>query len=360
MENYYSDYKKALKAKYEQEKIGENTRFLLQPTPAKLRDLILYIFRENPHLNDLKTFEHFMGFPFDTGSIQKINNKIDAFRPLISFLKNRSDLANDDAVEMLAVLLDFTPRPFTVYRKKAVTDKMTFTTTDSIKDEIQTDKIAEETISGTQIKEPSESKITENKRIVAEVSNTKKLVTEKEMMSENIEKVVTEGEVPQKEEVPNKGTENEEPEKNNEENIPKRHKMSGKQKAGLMTGLVILALGTSIFYNIKISTQKECMQWNNDRYIAIDCDRIQPKSIYNNLLPDPIPIDEATIEKFRKIAVDSNTVFFNAKGDPLVWYCKNRSGELEYFNQPGLHPETQETLRKITPHIINKYILLNN
>lgn len=370
MENNYSDYKKALKAKYEHEKTGENANFLLEPTPAKLRDLMLYMFRENPHPNDLKTFELFMGFPFGSGSIQKINNKTDAFRPLISFLKNRSDLASQNAVEMLAILLQFTPRPYTLYRKKEVADK-SFTAIDNLKDEIRTDGIVKETITGTvikEIKELPESEI-KHKRIAAvEEISTEKLVTEKEEISDNAEKTVTEDGEGLNDAVSNKekkhaidhGIENERQRKNDEKNVPKKPKMSGRQKTGLGMGLGILALGTSIFYNIKISTQKECMQWNNDRYIAVDCDEVQPKSIYDNRLPGPLPIDAATIEKFRKITVDSNTVFFNAKGDPLVWYCKNRSGKLEYFNQPGLHPETQETLRKITPHIISKYILRNN
>lgn len=120
----------------------------------------------------------------------------------------------------------------------------------------------------------------------------------------------------------------------NKESVPKRNKISVKQKTFLATGLGILALGTSVFYNVKMSSQKECTQWNNDRYIAVDCDGSQEIDTVINQLPDPIPIDLSVIEKFRKIAVDSTTVFFNAKGDPIVWYSKIHQERLIILTNP--------------------------
>ena len=331
MENNYSDYKKALKAKYEQEKTGVNTSFLLQLTPARLRDLTLYVFREATNPDDLKTFEHFMGFPFDPSGVQKINNKIDAFRPLISFLKNRSDLASLIAVDMLAVLLDFNPRPFSKFRKKTVINENTFT-------DINTGEKENDIIEGVENtpRENETTEIDENKIEVVDEGTQDEVFQDEIIHQKNSSLIhlMSSGE--------------------NKENVPKKNKISVKQKTFLATGLGIFALGTSVFYNVKMSSQQECMQWNNDRYIAVDC-----KGINTDTIPDPIPIDISVIEKFRKIAVDSTTVFFNAKGDPMVWYSKKPSGEIDFFNQPGLHPETQATLRKITPHIINKYVLLN-
>lgn len=336
MENNYSDYKKALKAKYEQEKTGVNTSFLLQLTPARLRDLTLYVFRETTNPDDLKTFQLFMGFPFDPSGVQKINNKIDAFRPLISFLKDRSDLANPGSVEMLAVLLDFTPRPFHKFRKKTIINENTFTDIDTV--EKKNDII--EGVENTP-RENETTEIDENKIEVVDEGTQDEVFQDEIIRTKNsgLIHLMSSGE--------------------NKENVPKRNKISVKQKTFLATGLGIFALGTSVFYNVKMSSQQECMQWNDDRYIAVDCEGIGGINTVINQLPDPIPINMSVIEKFRKIAVDSTTVFFNAKGDPIVWYSKKPSGEIDFFNQPGLHPETQATLRKITPHIINKYVLLN-
>ncbi len=41
---------------------------------------------------------------------------------------------------------------------------------------------------------------------------------------------------------------------------------------------------------------------------------------------------------------------------PLIWYYKTKEEEIEYFTSPGLHPTTGETLRKITPYIIQTYV----
>lgn len=334
MENNYSDYKKALKAKYEQEKTAVNTSFPLQLTPARLRDLTLYVFRETTNPDDLKTFEHFMGFPFDPSGVKKINNKIDAFRPLISFLKNRSDLASLIAVDMLAVLLDFNPRPFSKFRKKTIINENSFTDVDTVEKETHGIEGVENTP-----RENETTEIDENKIEVVDEGTQDEVFQDEIIHPKNSSLIhlMSLGE--------------------NKESVPKRNTISVKQKTFLATGLGIFALGTSVFYNVKMSSQKECMQWNDDRYIAVDCER-KPDSITDKS-PNPILIDISVIEKFRKIAVDSTTVFFNAKGDPIIWYSKKPSGEIDFFNQPGLHPETQATLRKITPHIINKYVLLN-
>jgi hypothetical protein len=42
----------------------------------------------------------------------------------------------------------------------------------------------------------------------------------------------------------------------------------------------------------------------------------------------------------------------------MVWYGKEPiTGKYEYFSQPGLHPITGKTLKKISPYIIKKYII---
>ncbi len=62
------------------------------------------------------------------------------------------------------------------------------------------------------------------------------------------------------------------------------------------------------------------------------------------------------IEHFRKIDPNCETDFFKNDGTEMLWYGKNKSGELEFFTSVGLHPETGKTLKKITKYIIKKYI----
>ena len=45
---------------------------------------------------------------------------------------------------------------------------------------------------------------------------------------------------------------------------------------------------------------------------------------------------------------------------PLIWYAKNKEGEIECFTNPGLHPITGKTLDEITPYIIQKYVPIHS
>jgi hypothetical protein len=66
------------------------------------------------------------------------------------------------------------------------------------------------------------------------------------------------------------------------------------------------------------------------------------------------------IKNFKKIDVNMATDFFApATNKPLIWYIKNKNGNIEYFTSPGLHPITGKTLDEITPYIIQKYVPLH-
>jgi hypothetical protein len=48
-----------------------------------------------------------------------------------------------------------------------------------------------------------------------------------------------------------------------------------------------------------------------------------------------------------------NTVFFDpATGESIVWYAINAQGETELFQGGGLHPQTGEALKPVTPNVV--------
>lgn len=96
---------------------------------------------------------------------------------------------------------------------------------------------------------------------------------------------------------------------------------------------------------------KECMQWKENHYEAVDClnDKLGIGQL--NLI---IPLDE-NICKMVKLNLETELVFFRNE-KPLVWYSKN-NGQIELFNQPGFHPETGKPLKPITRYIIETYQL---
>ena len=115
--NTLEDYKKAIREKYEVEKTGVHAHFLLQPSRARLRDLCFEWFKEHPNTSDLNSFRAFLGFDFDSSTLNKLKVATDKFRPLETFLKGETDLTDLAAVNMVAVLVNFQPRPFLKFAK---------------------------------------------------------------------------------------------------------------------------------------------------------------------------------------------------------------------------------------------------
>ena len=131
----------------------------------------------------------------------------------------------------------------------------------------------------------------------------------------------------------------------------KKKPVSKKIAFALMPLFVLSAAG----YGVKniFSPDKNCMVWVKNHYEAAEYDKVKDTS-------EVSPFNQVVLDNFRKITICDTTTFFK-NGDidnPLVWYGKSpNKKEYEYFNQPGLHPETRKTLKPITKYIIGKYIL---
>lgn len=132
------------------------------------------------------------------------------------------------------------------------------------------------------------------------------------------------------------------------------YKKSAISKRIALGLLAILVFG-SLSYGIKSNffPNKTCMVWVKNHYQAAEYDKVKDTA-------EVIPLNQEILTNFKKITVSDSTAFFK-NGDynrPLVWYGKSpNKKEYEYFNQPGLHPETGKTLKPISRYIIKKYIL---
>ncbi|WP_366183609.1 hypothetical protein [Flavobacterium ovatum] len=100
--------------------------------------------------------------------------------------------------------------------------------------------------------------------------------------------------------------------------------------------------------------KEKCMQWQNDHYEMVTCEenKVGVLNLYSK-----IPLDENMLN-FRKIQVCDSTTFFK-HNKPIVWYCK-KGNELEFYNNPGYHPENDKPLKPITQYMINKYVMGKN
>ncbi len=285
--NTLEDFKKAIKEKYENEKGGSHAHFLLQLSRAKLRDLCFELFQENSNLDDLNCYRAFLGFEFDKNGSNKVKALTDKFRPLETFLKGETDLTDLAAVNMVAILVGLTNRPYLKFVKMEVGES-------DFKNEIPILKMEKESIIVKR----------HNEDYALQFQNTE----------------------------------------------VKKHLLLKKPYLFIIPVLLILI---SIFGYQKWN-QKECMQWTNDHYEAVDCKTAQATLFQST---QKVAINE-TVLSLRKISVCDTTVFFSNE-KPQIWYCK-KGKEIEFFNGPGFHPENGKVLKPITTYMIDKYVLNKN
>ncbi|WP_340063486.1 hypothetical protein [Ascidiimonas aurantiaca] len=136
-------------------------------------------------------------------------------------------------------------------------------------------------------------------------------------------------------------------------------------KSKIITVLLILIFtiaGTKIYKAIikepetTSQTEKYCMTWANTHYEKVACSLV-PFSKYGTKIE---PLNKAKLDNFKKVNVTMTTTFFTQDtNQALIWYYKNKEGEIEYFTAPGLHPVYGKTLKEITPYIIQKYVPLH-
>ena len=112
VKNTLEDYKAAVKLKYESEKIGTHSSFLLNPSRAKLRKLCGELFKNNANADDSKSFSAFFQFDYVLNCSNKLKDQTDKFRPIETFFKGETDLTDIEAVNIAAILVDFNPRPY--------------------------------------------------------------------------------------------------------------------------------------------------------------------------------------------------------------------------------------------------------
>jgi hypothetical protein len=116
-QNDFEAYKKAVKLRYEEEKNGNYSSFLLQPSRANLRKLCVERLKEKPSSDDLNSFKIFIGFEFKPENRNKLKEETDRFRTIENFLKGSSDSNDVEVINLAAILVDFTPRPFLKFVK---------------------------------------------------------------------------------------------------------------------------------------------------------------------------------------------------------------------------------------------------
>jgi hypothetical protein len=282
--NTLDDYIKGVKAKYEEAKAGEFSDFLLKPSPAELKNLCLLLFDKGCTKLDQEILDRFFDFNEKSTRQKQIENfEVDKLRPISNFLKSKTETTRTISLDLIAVLVDFNPRP---YRKFMSSNK----------DELTDDVVVNE---------------------ILKVEKGEKEDNRSEVIFEEFKK-----------------------------------KSVSKKIAFAMIPLFVFG---AVGYGVKniFFRDKNCMVWVKTHYEAVEYDVVKNTT-------EVSPLNQDILDNFQKIEVCDTTTFFKNGNyeEPLVWYGKSpNKKEYEYFNQPGLHPETGKTLKPITKYIIKKYIL---
>jgi hypothetical protein len=117
--NTLEAYKKSVKAKYEVEKLGIYSDYLINPSPAKIKNLCSLIFEKNINQTDLGIFDRFFDFKEKENKSKQIAAfDTDKFRPFKNFLVQNTDISQIESLNLIAVLVDFNPRPYLKFRKE--------------------------------------------------------------------------------------------------------------------------------------------------------------------------------------------------------------------------------------------------
>ncbi len=107
------DYKTAIKNKYEEAKTGVFSAFLQNPSPAELKNFCFLLFDKGMSKQDEEIFDLFFELDDKSSKRKQIENySVDKLKPIGNFLKGRTETTRNLSLDLMAVLVDFQPRPF--------------------------------------------------------------------------------------------------------------------------------------------------------------------------------------------------------------------------------------------------------
>ncbi|UFH45667.1 hypothetical protein LNP27_11095 [Flavobacterium galactosidilyticum] len=246
VKNTLEDYKAAVKLKYEIEKVGTHSSFLLNPSRAKLRKLCGELFKNNASVDDLKSFSAFFQFDFILNCSNKLKDQTDKFRPIETFFKGETDLTDIEAVNIAAILVDFNPRPYLKFSRQEAFKKENIPST-SIENTDTVDFFGA-------------AKIVKNNGSSDDQSIQPSSLKNKELRI--------------------------------------------FQKRLLIPGLIVVTMLSGFGY--VFLPKKECMQWQKDHFEAVDC---ETKAVGIVNFYSTMPLNKNMLN-FRKIEICDTTTFF--------------------------------------------------
>lgn len=276
------------------------------PSPGELKSWYLKCLMQGLNTDDELVFIRFFNREQSTRDLATIIEgfDLDKLRPLRNFISGDTQRRPDEnIVKVLAVLIDFKPRPYKAYHW----DEHEYT--GNLNNNGENPPIANFDPEGL----PSEN--LSNTAEAGEVPHTQKAIDQAQVTTTEYK-----------------------------QDILKPIEKKSKNNTLLYAGIG-LALATVFFIVYNIIIPADCMCWNGARYVEVDCqDKGQPYQI--------IGLDKNKLAYFQKITRPDT---LNYEDIGKVWYSKINN-EVEFFTYPGHHPiQHGRSLKAVTKHIMERY-----
>jgi len=325
MPTTFAKFKEEVLALYEAKKNNhELDDLLVNPSPAKLRDYCLVRLSEGLPPEDIEILQKFFD-PYKREknleeAIAKYNTG--SLKALQKFALNITQDPEDRVVKLFAILVDYQPRPFRFTYDNLTQDPLSF----AFNEEEEHSTVKEDIEDAS----PTSSEL--------QAANHDYVV-----LQEDQEKTMGVSE-DENDKMANTEESNEVDETRNIKVLPQTSKKLILNKYTLRFA-GIASLIVAIFFAVHYLTPEDCMCWNGERYIQVDCqDKTQRYRV--------IGLDQEKLEHFRKITRPDT---LGIKDMGTIWYSKI-DNEIEFFTAPGYHPiQTMRSLKATTKHIFETY-----
>ncbi|UPT69896.1 MAG: hypothetical protein M0D53_12235 [Flavobacterium sp. JAD_PAG50586_2] len=116
--NTLDEYKKAVKAKYDLVKDDDVSGLLNNPSSGNIRELCILASVEKMGSDDILIFKRFFDVKDDENIVKEVEKfDLDKLKPIGNYLKNKTKDTKPIIIELIAILVDFTPRPYAKFFK---------------------------------------------------------------------------------------------------------------------------------------------------------------------------------------------------------------------------------------------------
>jgi len=292
----FADYKSLVVQDYkEKRKLNTLPPALVRPSPAKLRAVCMMICEERFNIKDLPTLRTFFGVCNDKASCLEAIDRFNTgkFKALGNFLEGKTSTPDDKIVELLAWLIDFTPRPHEFGRVYSIDIQAS--------DEVEPVTIHQVESEPALPPPPQEVVAMEPAQVAPRTPLIYKAATP-----------------------------------------------IGKKRAIILAAFTaaICFAGIYLWLNGKAPGSNACMFWTGDHYQPVGCNEASENVLVRQL-------DSVKIARFRKIT-RPDTITEAALGS--IW-CVRYNNVYECYTDTGWHPiDTTLRLQILTDYILIRYI----